>query len=65
MDDVSRHLIINPARAVNPKVRIIIKYPNWYESFQALGYDLAVQPRLFDAIYTGTETRDANSGQRL
>lgn len=65
MDDVSRHLIINPARAVNPNVRIIIKYPNWYESFQALGYDLVVQPRLFDAIYTGTETRDANSGQRL
>jgi len=65
MDEVSRNLIIGPARAVNPKVRVIIKYPNWYESFQALGYDLAVQPRLFDAIYTGTETRDANSGQRL
>jgi hypothetical protein len=65
MDEVSRNLIIGPARAVNPKVRIIIKYPNWYESFQGLGYDLAVQPRLFDAIYTGTETRDPNSGQRL
>jgi hypothetical protein len=65
MDEVSRDLIIGPARAVNPKVRMIIKYPNWYESFQALGYDLAVQPRLFDAIYTGTETRDSNSGQRL
>jgi hypothetical protein len=65
MDEVSRDLIIGAARAVNPKVRIIIKYPNWYESFQGLGYDLAVQPKLFDAIYTGTETRDANSGQRL
>jgi hypothetical protein len=65
MDDVSRDLIIGPARAVNPKVRLIIKYPNWYESFQGLGYDLAVQPKLFDAIYTGTETRDANFGQRL
>jgi len=65
MDDVSRDLIIGPARAVNPKVRLIIKYPNWYESFQGLGYDLAVQPTIFDAIYTGTETRDANSGQRL
>jgi hypothetical protein len=65
MDEVSRNLIIGPARAVNPKVRIIIKYPNWYESFQGLGYDLAVQPKLFDAIYTGTETRDPNSGQRL
>ena len=65
MDEVSRELIINAARTVNPRVKIIIKYPNWYESFQALGYDLAVQPKLFDAIYTGTETRDANSGQRL
>jgi len=59
MDEVSRDVIIGAARAVNPKVRIIIKYPNWYESFQGLGYDLAVQPKLFDAIYTGTETRDA------
>jgi hypothetical protein len=65
LDDVSRELIIGPARAANPKVRIVIKYPNWYESFQGLGYDLAVEPKLFDAIYTGTETRDANSGQRL
>jgi hypothetical protein len=65
MDEVSRDLIIGPARAVNPKVKIIIKDPNRYESSQGLGYDLAVQPKLFDAIYTGAETRDANSGQRL
>jgi hypothetical protein len=65
MDEVSRELIIAAAKAVNPKVRILIKYPNWYESFQGLGYDLAVQPGLFDAIYTGTETRDPNFGQRL
>jgi hypothetical protein len=65
MDEVSRDLIIGAAKAVNPKIKVIIKYPNWYESFQGLGYDLAVQPKLFDAIYTGTETRDANAGQRL
>ncbi|MBN2321962.1 MAG: hypothetical protein JXR49_22995 [Acidobacteria bacterium] len=65
MDEVSRDLILEPAKEVNPKVRIIIKYPNWYESFQALGYDLAVQPKIFDAIYTGTETRNADFGQRL
>jgi hypothetical protein len=65
MDDVSKNLIIAPAKAVNPKVRVIIKYPNWYESFQGLGYDLAVEPKMYDAIYTGTETRDANGGQRL
>lgn len=65
MDQVSRDLILAPAKAVNPKVKVIIKYPNWYESFQGLGYDLAIEPKLFDAIYTGTETRDANFGQRL
>jgi hypothetical protein len=58
MDEVSRDLVIGPARAVNPKVKIIIKFPNWYEHFQANGYDLDQEPRLFDGIYTGTETRD-------
>jgi hypothetical protein len=65
MDDVSKNLIIAPAKEANPKCRVIIKYPNWYESFQGLGYDLAVEPKLFDAIYTGTETRNAEGGQRL
>jgi len=65
MDDVSRNLIVGPAKEVNPKCHIIIKYPNWYESFQGLGYDLAVEPKIFDAIYTGTETRNAEGGQRL
>ncbi|HEY3780859.1 MAG TPA: hypothetical protein VGL56_07235, partial [Fimbriimonadaceae bacterium] len=31
---------------------------NWYEHFQALGYDLDKEPKIFDGIYTGTETRD-------
>jgi hypothetical protein len=58
MDDASRKLILEPAIAVNPKVKIVIKYPNWYEHFQGLGYDLDQQPKMFDGIYTGTETRD-------
>lgn len=58
MDDVSRELVLGPARAVNPRVKIIIKFPNWYEHFAANGFDLAVEPKLFDGIYTGTETRD-------
>ena len=58
MRAASRDLVIGPARQVNPRVRMIIKYPNWYEHFHGLGYDLAEQPRMFDAIYTGTETRD-------
>ena len=58
MDEVSRDLVIGPARAVNPKVKIVIKFPNWYEHFQANGYDLDLEPKIFDGIYTGTETRD-------
>jgi len=58
MDEVSRNLIMGAARKVNPKVRIIIKFPNWYPSFQGNGYDLAMEPKIFSGIYTGTETRD-------
>ncbi len=58
MDQVSRDLVMEPARAVNPKVKITIKFPNWYEHFQGNGYDLEQQPKIFDAIYAGTETRD-------
>ena len=58
MDQVARDLVLAPARAVNSKVKVIIKFPNWYEHFQANGYDLDQEPKLFDGIYTGTETRD-------
>jgi hypothetical protein len=58
MREASRNLVLGPAKEENPRVRVIIKYPNWYEHFHGLGYDLADEPHLFDAIYTGTETRD-------
>ena len=58
MDGVARDLVVGPARAVNPRVKVIIKFPNWYEHFQANGYDLDREPKIFDGIYTGTETRD-------
>jgi hypothetical protein len=58
MRKVSRELVLAPAKAANPKVKVTIKYPNWYEHFQGLGFDLAQQPEMFDSIYTGTETRD-------
>ncbi|MGA3029051.1 MAG: hypothetical protein ABSF98_30315 [Bryobacteraceae bacterium] len=58
MAEVARDVVIGPARAVNPKVRLVIKYPNWYDHYQFSGYNLEVEPKLFDGIYTGTETRD-------
>ena len=66
MMEVSRDLIIGPAKKVNPKVHIIIKYPNWRESFQETGYNPGEQREIFDSIYTGTETRHgAQTDQHL
>jgi hypothetical protein len=66
MQDAARNLVIGPAKRANPRARVIIKYPNWYDHFPALGFDLARGPQLFDGIYTGTETRDAvRSAQHL
>ena len=57
MMEVSRDLIIGPAKKVNPNVKIIIKYPNWRESYHETGYNPGEQREIFDYIYTGTETR--------
>jgi hypothetical protein len=58
MREASRDLVLGPAKAENPRVKVIIKYPNWYEHFHGLGFDLGAQAQMFDGIYTGTETRD-------
>jgi hypothetical protein len=61
MDQAGRELVVSAAKAVNPRVKVVIKYPNWYEHFQGLGFDLEEGPKIFDGIYTGTETRDPNT----
>ncbi|HOG25722.1 MAG TPA: hypothetical protein PLM86_06005 [Bacteroidales bacterium] len=65
MTEAGKSLILDPARKVNPNVRVIIKYPNWYDHFQGLGFDLEHGPALFDGVWTGTETRDPSSAQHL
>ncbi len=65
MRKAATELVINPARAVNPNIKVVIKYPNWYEHFQGLGFNLEAQPGLFDGVYTGTETRDPSGSQHL
>ena len=59
MDEVSRDLILKPAKAANPNVKVIIKFPNFYPSFQEMGFDLKNQPKIFPEIWTGDETRYA------
>ena len=66
MNEAAENVILKPAKKVNPNVKVIIKYPNWYDHFQGLGFDLENGPRVFDGVYTGTETRDAvRSNQHL
>jgi len=65
LTEAGQNLVIKPAKKVNPKVKIIIKYPNWYDHFQGLGFNLATGPQIFDAVWSGTETRDPSSDQHL
>jgi hypothetical protein len=66
MEEVSRNIVIKTARTINIDVNMIMKFPNWYDHYQFLGYNLEVEPQLFDMIYTGTETRDPEyTGQHL
>ena len=64
MQDAAQNVVLGPAHAVNPKCKVVIKYPNWYDHFPALGFDLDYGPKHFDGIYTGTETRDAVSSDQ-
>ena len=63
MVQVSRDRILGPARAVNPKVKVIIKYPQWYDAFHERGYEVVRETQEFDRIWVGTETRDPDSDQ--
>lgn len=63
MEDFSK-VIVKRAKEVNPKMNFIIKYPNWYESWQETGYNPEKQKDIFDMIYSGTETREAVYSQQ-
>ena len=65
MTEAAKDLVVGPAKTINPKVKVVIKYPNWYEHFQGLGFNLETEPKIFDGIYTGTETRDPSGNQHL
>ena len=58
MIKVSRERILKPAKAINTRVKIIIKYPQWYDNFHNRGYEVLRQTADYDRIWVGTETRD-------
>jgi len=57
LTEIAQSIFINPAKAKNPDITMIIKYPQWYDRFHPFGYDVATEPALFDGVYVGTETR--------
>jgi hypothetical protein len=63
MRDVSEKDILAPARVVRPGVKVIIKYPQWYDLFHERGYDVAGQTAMVPRIWVGTETRDPENRQ--
>lgn len=58
MNMISKEYILKPARAVNPMVKIINKYPLWYDNFHQRGYEVIGETESYDFIWVGTETRD-------
>jgi hypothetical protein len=55
---LSRDRLLRPAKRVNPKVKLIIKYPQWYDDFHKRGYEVVRETADFDRIWVGTETRN-------
>jgi hypothetical protein len=55
---LSQQRLLAAARRVNPKARLIIKYPQWYDQFQERGYEVLRETADFDRTWVGTETRD-------
>lgn len=58
MARLSQDCVLGPARRINPKARLIIKYPQWYDAFHERGYEVVRETADFDKIWVGTETRD-------
>ncbi len=57
MREVTENLILKPAKAVNPKCRIIVKMANWYDQYAGMGNDTEKVPLMVDGMFSGTESR--------
>ena len=55
---LSQERLLAAAKRVNPKARLIIKYPQWYDQFHERGYEVLRETADFDRTWVGTETRD-------
>jgi len=55
---LSQDRVLAAAKKVNPRAKLIIKYPQWYDNFHERGYEVLRETADFDRIWVGTETRD-------
>jgi hypothetical protein len=60
---MSRENVLGAAKSVNPNVKIILKFPQWYDNFQNRGYLVDKETALYDRIWVGTELRDPSSDE--
>ncbi len=58
MTRLSEERVLGAAKHVNPRARLIIKYPQWYDNFHVRGYEVVRETAAFDRIWVGTETRN-------
>lgn len=49
---ITEEIVMKTAKEINPDINVIVKYPQWYEDYNETGYDLKMEPALFDSIYT-------------
>jgi len=57
LNELSESLFIGPAKNINPEIKLIIKYPQWYDRFHLFGYDVEKETALYDKVWVGTESR--------
>ena len=55
---LSQVRLLGAAKRVNPKARLIIKFPAMVRRFPRRGYEVGRETADFDRIWVGTETRD-------
>ena len=55
---LAQPMMIRPARAARPSIRLIVKYPQWYDRFHLFGYDPLRLSAFFDQVWVGTEVRN-------
>lgn len=58
LEEASKNYVVGPAKAVNPKVKVIVKVPEWYDTFYLRGLDLERLHPIFDGMWVGTESRE-------